>query len=328
MKVLIQRYGIVIKSIEVSGERARVGNSPDSEVMIDDPYLSANVAELAKKNGEWRIVDSGTSLEGVLHNGARIEDEPIEAGSTYHVGGFELVIEGIEPPPWKTAERPMPSPAPATARPVMRTVMEDTPLVPRTMMETDSRPVVPRTMMETDATPIIPKTMFETPMPAQNAPPARVAAGVPAQAVRVQGTPPAATPPRRNLKPLIFALAGGVVLLLLLAVLTGGKKKAPPPVVAKKAPVAPVVAPVVQRPASGDEQIQRLQIDTALDSWEAELKRADDPKLRDRFCAVAAEVASVHLAAGDPAKARQYYQRIVSVGAAESEMVKLARTRL
>jgi hypothetical protein len=275
------------------------------------------VAELVKRNGDWHIVDSGTSLEGVTREGTRVEDEALVAGVPYQVGGFELVMQGDDVPR-RTADRPMPASGAAASQPIMKTMMEDTPLVPRTMMETDS-------------TPIIPRTMFEAPMPQQHV--AQPVAPSPMQvppAVRVAPVAAAPMAKRKNLKPLIFALAGGVVLLLVLAVLTSGKKKpkVEPPVASTTTTTTTAPAVVAQRPATGDEQISRLQIDEALNSWEAQLKQKDDQALRDRFCIVASEVAAVHAASGDPGKAREYYKRIVAVGSPNSDMVKLAQAKL
>jgi hypothetical protein len=315
MKVLIQRYGILIKSIDITGDRARIGNAADSEVMIDDPYLSANVAELVRRGGDWHIVDTGTSLEGVTREGNRIEEEALIAGVPYQVGGFELVMEGTEGLR-KTGERPAPAAAP----------------IMRTMMEEETPNLIPRTMMEADA-PMIPKTMFEAPMPRE-----QVAAPRPVvspAAAPIYAPAPAAVqvaPKRRSLVPLILGLAGALVLLVILGVVFGGKKKPQPaPQVATTTATtstAPVVAPPVTRPATGDEQSARLQIDEALNSWEAQLKQGADPALRDRFCMVASEVAAVHAASGNPAKAKEYYKRIVAVGAPETEVVKLAQAKL
>ena len=58
------------------------------------------------------------------------------------------------------------------------------------------------------------------------------------------------------------------------------------------------------------------------------MKQGANPALRDRFCMVASEVAAVHAASGNPAKAKEYYKRIVAVGAPETEVVKFAQAKL
>ena len=58
MKVHIRRQGIVIRTVEVRGDKASIGSGADCEIRIDDPYLGAHVADLVNRGGEWRIVDS------------------------------------------------------------------------------------------------------------------------------------------------------------------------------------------------------------------------------------------------------------------------------
>ena len=329
MKVLVQRYGLVLKTIDIKGDRAKIGNAADCEVMIDDPYLSAHIADIVKKDGEWRIIDTGTSLEGVTRSGVRVEDEPLLSKEPYQVGGFEFLIED-DSVPRRTAERANPGASPTSAG------RRD---IPQTIIETDSAPVIPRTVFEE---PVIPKTVFEMPMPSKPAsqpgmtptPQPLQMTPMPEVAPAHAAAPAAPAPNRRRL--LMIVLAAGIMLMLLIIVVGGGSKKKPKgkedvatsTTTTTTAATTETAAPVATAVVSGDDLIKKLDIDGALNAWERQLKEKPDPAVADRFCRVAADTAAVYAASGDAAKAKSYYARVVAVGAADSEVVKMAKTKL
>src|SRR5512134_3797703 len=94
MKASIRRHGIVLRSIDLFGNIAKIGSGEQCEIRIDDPYLAAHVADVIRRADGWTIADAATSLEGVTRGGARIEEEKIVPNEPYLIGGFEIVFEG------------------------------------------------------------------------------------------------------------------------------------------------------------------------------------------------------------------------------------------
>jgi hypothetical protein len=334
MKLAIQRHGIVIRTIEITGDSARIGSAPECEVMLDDPYLAGHVADLVKRADGWYIVDTAASLEGVSRDGARIEEEKIAGGSTYGVGGFELV-------PQLGAEAPRAA-APQSDAANMKTMME-TELPPA---QASSREF-PKTMMETEMPPevrgdVAPQPRAQTPQNVAFAAPAGAAKARGLEGFqRVEtrpGTTPVPTPgqpaaPKKSKAPLIAVGAIGVliVLVVIIGVVAGSKKKAPPkPVQTATAPAPTPVEPAPEpaAPPTPDALLAKLDADKALGAWEAALTTAPDPAVQDRYAALALELALLHSAANDTAKANSYFERVVKFGRPESDAVKAAKKRL
>jgi hypothetical protein len=318
MNVLLQRHGIVIKTVNVTGDRASIGSGESCDIMIDDPYLAAHVADLVKRPDGWHIVDTATSMDGIARNGTRVDDELVAPDSVYSVGGFELVIqEGSGAP---AAHR-----APATAAGgVLPTIMEDV-AVPRTMME------VPATMME--STPgQIPRTMYEAPIPPSARPsPAAVPQPVP---YAPQPVAPVVTEvPRKGPRFRLVIITAVVLMFLLLLIVIvgrGGEKK---PQVAAKPKPAPVtsttsVAPPTAAPASATELLAQLRYDDALAAWQKQIDAGSaDAALRERYAGLALEIARIHEANGSPA-ASSYYEKAAKYGAPGSAAVAEANRKL
>jgi hypothetical protein len=319
MNILIRRYGIVIKSIAIDGEKASIGSGPDSDIVIDDPYLSAHVADLVKKPDGWHLVDAGTSLEGITREGARVEDELILPGQLYSVGGFELLAEGVA------------GSAPVASREasVVPSTVADVPM-PQGYLPTIAEGVaVPRGVSD------VPKTMFEAPMPQSVRPqPARS----PAEMVRPPQSPAPAAAQRGAAAPspdakkkrlrIIAGAFGGATLLLLLLVLLKGDKKEP---VAKKVetPATSTAAPPASTtaPAASDavQLLAALKYDEALALWETQLDRTTDATLRKRYSELAMEIGRLHAAKGSP-KAKEYFEKVAKWG--EGDLAAEAKRRL
>jgi pSer/pThr/pTyr-binding forkhead associated (FHA) protein len=337
MKLAIQRHGIVIRTIELRGDTARIGSGPECEVMLDDPYLAAHVADFVKRADGWYVVDTAASLEGVSRDGARIEEEKVAAGATYAVGGFEIVPQlGPE----------VSAPAAPAAAPQFDSVL------PRTMMETELPPPspakareIPRTMMETELPPEVrgdmaPQARAETPRNVARSTPA--AAPKPAGLEgfqRVDTRPgtssvpaaPGAAP--KKSKALLFVAAGLGALIILVAIIgivAGGKKEPAKPTetatAASPKPAEPVATPAA--PPTADALLAKLDADKALATWEATLASTPDPTTQDRYAVLALELAQLHSAANDTAKANAYFERVVKFGRPDSDAVKTAKKRL
>jgi hypothetical protein len=328
MNIELRRYGIVIKSMRVTGEKASIGSGADREIQIEDPYLSDHVGDLVRRGESWFIVDAGTSLDGITRDGERVDDEVVIDGRVYSIGGFELV------PHLDSSEKPASS-GPRAGAMIPGTVIEELPdfrrTIPGTMMEPmpdlgPSRAEIPGTVVEPlpqFAKKEIPATVFEMQIP-------KAPAAVPAPPVAPAPTPRSSSP-RRIL--LLATLTFGFLLLLLLLIVKGGKKKdvaktettatqTTAPVVATVAPAPPPVA--VAGPA---ELLGGLKYDAALAAWEKQLASGDDPTVRARYAELALEVGRIHAANHSP-DARAYYGRAVKFGPAGSDAVAEAKKRL
>jgi hypothetical protein len=319
MKIHISRQGIIIRTVEIKGDKGSIGSGADCAVRLDDPYLAAHVADIVNRGGQWHIVDAASSIEGVSHNGRRIEDEAIVPGERYALGAFELIAD-----PGTPAAAPPPAPVQNVA---------------------PARPAAPPTVAEGDRPPI-PKTMFEAPMPSglegSSAPPpapppytppppsgfqpiGQPAAPAPA-APRAQAPPPA----KRSKLPLILALAALMFVVLILAAVmlmrgSGEKQVATP--AATPAPAPTPTVPVITPTEEGNRRAAALEIDEALRSWESAIE-AGDNELRVRYAKLAYDAAMVHAAANDPEKSKGYLDRVIKFGPADSPEVLAAKARI
>lgn len=328
MKVLLQRHGIVIKSVDVRSDRASIGSSPDADIMIDDPYLAAQVADIVRQADGWHLIDSGTSLEGVTRNGQRVEDELVAFGQAYSIGGFELVVrhDGEE------AARNVAADTPRQEQLVPGTVAENRPVALPTVGENIA---VPHTMMETElpaAAREVPRTMFEAPNPVAPVRPApaaqthaRVASAAPRPAAAID-------PKKRRARILLLATALGLGFLLLLIVIVGGGEKKKP----NAAPVATQTTPAPKAPPSSAvssssaaaQNLAALRFDDALQAWENQIASGTaDAKTRQRYTELAFEVGRIHAANGSAA-AQQYFADVVKYGTPDSAAVAEAKRRL
>lgn len=329
MKVSLQRHGIVIKTVPISGDRASIGSGPDRDVIIDDPYLAPHVADLVRQADGWHIVDSATSLEGVTRAGTRVDDELLAADQVYSVGGFEIVVqfEGSE-----VRQQPAAAGPPAASDPYIPSTMMEDQIQPGPSASRPEPRVTPHTMMETELPPSarreVPKTMYE-PMPVSRP------ASSQAEMVRpVVVQPAAAAPARKPRRLLIIGCGLGLGMLLLLIVLVAGGKKKKPVVAEKKieapktsttATTATTAAPVA---ASAETLLADLRFDETLTAWETQLgKSPADASLQQRHSDLALEIARIHSANGSD-DAAKYYQRVIRFGAPGSEAVLTARRKL
>ena len=67
------------ESFKPTGERTRIGRSPDCEIFLDDVTVSRNHAVLVHENGKYRVEDQG-SLNGTFVNRKRIDNAPLDRG--------------------------------------------------------------------------------------------------------------------------------------------------------------------------------------------------------------------------------------------------------
>ena len=304
MNAQIRQHGILLKSVPITSDRVRIGSGDACEIQLSDPFLAPVVAELVRRGQEWRIVDAGVSLEGVTRGGTRVMDERLEPGDSYVVGAFELVIE--------------PDPA---ANAVPRT---DEGSIPLTMMEANLG-VLPPTMVR--SVPVAPgdarakagagKLVFTPVEEPRQALPSRGGA--------VRESAPGSV--RRRVLLIGAVVLATVCIGLALVVGTGESKKPQAVPASESARPKPAPVPTV-RGASGDELAANLEIDKAFAAWEAEFAAKPTVELRDKIVGGALELARAHAAAHDAQAASRYFEKIVRYGDPNSEVVRLARSRL
>lgn len=309
MNVSIRRQGITIRTVPVNGERARVGNGADCEIQLNDQFLAPVVAEFVRRGGEWHLVDSGKSLEGITKRGVRVVDEPVEPDEPYLVGAFELVTDA------NAMRRPLTRAGAAPADEyIPMTMVESGGAFPKTVVEPNAKPPASRAA----ASPAAQKIQF-----------APVAAGSPAHAAPKRAAAGSNVQKRRILLVALVALAT-VVVGLVIVTRTGTRTRPPVPApteTASRTPTTPAPAAVA---ANGDELAQRLEVEKAFAAWEAEAsaKPNASPELQRKIAGGAFELARAYSAANDFANAKRYFEKVVRYGDPESEQVRYSRTKL
>jgi hypothetical protein len=79
------------ESFKPTGERTRIGRSPDCEIFLDDVTVSRNHAVLVERGGEFFVEDQG-SLNGTFVNRHRIETARLENGDELQVGKYRMTF--------------------------------------------------------------------------------------------------------------------------------------------------------------------------------------------------------------------------------------------
>jgi FHA domain/zinc-ribbon domain len=79
------------ESFKPTGERTRIGRSPDCEIFLDDVTVSRNHAILVQENGKFRVEDQG-SLNGTFVNRKRIDTAPLVEGDEVQIGKYRMTF--------------------------------------------------------------------------------------------------------------------------------------------------------------------------------------------------------------------------------------------
>jgi hypothetical protein len=74
-----------------SGERTRIGRSPECEIFLDDVTVSRNHAVLVERDGHFFVEDQG-SLNGTFVNRRRIDNRELENGDELQIGKYRLTF--------------------------------------------------------------------------------------------------------------------------------------------------------------------------------------------------------------------------------------------
>jgi len=79
------------ESFKPTGERTRIGRSPDCEIFLDDVTVSRNHAVLVERDGGFHVEDQG-SLNGTFVNRHRIDNARLQNGDEVQVGKYRLTF--------------------------------------------------------------------------------------------------------------------------------------------------------------------------------------------------------------------------------------------
>jgi FHA domain/zinc-ribbon domain len=79
------------ESFRPSGERTRIGRSPDCDIFLDDVTVSRNHAVLVHRNGRYYVEDQG-SLNGTFVNRTRIDTAALSEGDEVQIGKYRMTF--------------------------------------------------------------------------------------------------------------------------------------------------------------------------------------------------------------------------------------------
>jgi len=79
------------ESFRPSGERTRIGRSPECEIFLDDVTVSRNHAVLLERDGTYWVEDQG-SLNGTFVNRKRIDSAQLNEGDELQIGKYRMTF--------------------------------------------------------------------------------------------------------------------------------------------------------------------------------------------------------------------------------------------
>ena len=79
------------ESFKPTGDRTRIGRSPDCEIFLDDVTVSRNHAVLLQQDGRFTVEDQG-SLNGTFVNRKRIDSAQLEEGDEVQIGKYRMTF--------------------------------------------------------------------------------------------------------------------------------------------------------------------------------------------------------------------------------------------
>jgi hypothetical protein len=306
MKISIMRNDIILRVVDVKGETARIGNAPECEIFIDDPYLSPHVANVMLKDGVWRIVDAG-GLKGIRSPAGPVDDEPVADGVTYSVGSFDLI------PHLSNVVGPLRPPPPSFN-------------IPGTIMGSLNDLGVTRDRAAYDRGPDAPATIHSNVSPRHE-----FASGFQSVASTPAEAPAAPSPRPRRLLVVAGVMAAAILALLFIAIL----REDPKPLPTASTTSSQEAATPARKPPDADEEtrsgeraLAALDYEKGLKHWESALGLSHDPKLQRRYALVAIDVGRALIARGDTARGLTYLQKAVALGPPGDESVAAVKREL
>jgi len=89
--VVRQGGGRAGESFHPTGERTRIGRSPECEIFLDDVTVSRNHAVLIARAGGYVVEDLG-SLNGTFVNRRRIDTAVLQSGDELQIGKYRMTF--------------------------------------------------------------------------------------------------------------------------------------------------------------------------------------------------------------------------------------------
>ena len=89
--VVRQGGGRAGESFRPSGDRTRIGRSPECEIFLDDVTVSRNHAVLIKRDDGYVVEDQG-SLNGTFVNRRRIDTAVLRSGDELQIGKYRMTF--------------------------------------------------------------------------------------------------------------------------------------------------------------------------------------------------------------------------------------------
>lgn len=124
------------KQVEIPSGTLTVGRAEDSDLIIASTRVSRHHCEIVNDDGRLAIRDKGSG-NGTFVNGAKIQEETLEAGDEVRIGPLTFVVEidGVREKPAQAAAPAKPAPAPKLKAPK--------PKAPKPKAAKPKRPVLP-----------------------------------------------------------------------------------------------------------------------------------------------------------------------------------------
>lgn len=299
MKISILRNDIILRLVDINGDRARIGNTPECEIFVDDRYLSPHVGDLVLKDGTWRIVDAG-ELNGIRSTRGPVDDEPIVDGATYSVGGYDIIphLDGVKP--LRAEQR---------ADAVPETIIGS-----RKDFDISSH----RPAHRADEI--------------QGRGQAYRSGGEYASGFQSVLTTeaPATQPPRSRRLLVVLCVAAAGILMLLIVALMRDEPKAVPASTSSSPPAGPSPKPpdANEETLAGERALAALDYGKGLKHWESALALTHDPKLQRRYAVVAIDVGRALIARGQSSQGLEYLRKAVALGPPGDESVIAVKREL
>jgi len=119
------------KQVEIPSGTLTVGRAEDSDLIIASTRVSRHHCEIVNDEGHLAIRDKGSG-NGTFINGAKIQEEALEAGDEVRIGPLTFVVEidGVRKKPAQAAAPARPAPAPKLKAPKPKSAKPQRPVPP------------------------------------------------------------------------------------------------------------------------------------------------------------------------------------------------------
>ena len=80
------------EQVDVGSDPVAIGRNPDSDILLEDPEVSRQHAEVRREEGVFVLVDLG-SVNGTRVNGAGVDERTLQDGDVITIGGATIRFE-------------------------------------------------------------------------------------------------------------------------------------------------------------------------------------------------------------------------------------------